>query len=171
MTTLRPIPDVPDLASEPAAVEIRWPCVVSRWKDRMDLYRLAEGAGNGDGAGRHRAHLRADLVVRVERAGTSRVWIESWLEFAGRAVKVLGRRRGSSRAMHEGRWSHLDVWLDGRRVLALSMAEEGQPGYARSELLAGAGLTPGSCGSPRVERVDPPAGRTHPPRAPGTLLS
>ena len=119
-------------------IEVRWSAVVS---SSSDLFQPPAGA-------RRAAHCRLRFVLALQLVNDRRALIETWLQSPSGLRTILRRQPVACAVSSHGRLLHVDAHLDGRRVLALSLASADRIMYARSPLPAEAGFAPGACDPP-----------------------
>lgn len=123
-------------------LELRWRSHVSPWTTRFG------------GQAPQATHTRVDFVVLVALETPGRVVVESWLDAPERRVTVVARQSMPCVFSHDDTMVHLDVIRGEHRVLSLTLSRDhDRVVYARSDLIAKAGLGGGSYDPPSIEVV------------------
>ena len=132
----------PDARSLPGAIDVNWSCLLSP-SHRHPILGLNGAATSGT---RHvtihaRLHLRDPDDARLDVT----------LKTEGAEAHILVEDAPVQCDHHvDGEWTHLDVAIDGERILAVSLTPDEQPDYVHSSLPARAGFSPGMCEPPTI---------------------
>ncbi|MHC4947165.1 MAG: hypothetical protein ACYTG1_02730 [Planctomycetota bacterium] len=95
-----------------------------------------------------------EIVVTLRVVDPRRALAEAWLESKTRRRRLLRRQPVACRVAVADGLLHVDAEHAGRRVLALTLPDQGDgPVYARSDLVGEAGLPGGSFDPPVVRRL------------------
>ena len=92
-------------------LEVRWTAVVAAARDRLGV---CDSHGRG--------HARVGFVISVEPVDENHALLEAWLETPKGSRSVLRRQPARYEFACANLLVHFDAVLDGRRVVALSMA-------------------------------------------------
>jgi hypothetical protein len=96
------------------------------------------------------------FVASVRTIGTGRAILDAWLEGARSVRPVVNREPVTCEVVRDGELVHLDVRGGDEKLLTISLddgADEPQLLYARTPLLAAAGLRPGGYDPPSAVMV------------------
>ena len=118
-------------------IEVRWTAIVAASSDLLKACTTAPGMP-----------CRLSFVIAVQVVNDHRALIEAWLGTPLGLRSILNRQPVTCATSFDGHLLHIDAHLDGRRVLALSLAPLDRAVYAQSPLLSEAGLAPGAYDRP-----------------------
>ena len=91
------------------------------------------------------AARRSCFTIALEPVNEQHALLECSLLRGESHRTILPRQTVSCHIVEDGALTHVDVSLEGRRLLAVTIRDESQLLYAQSPLAAEAGLPPGTC--------------------------
>lgn len=104
-------------------------------------------------------HARMALTIALRAVDAQHLLFEAWIETPDGPRALFERRPIAGSIVRDGGYLHADASHDGRRLIALTLADQGQGGgrpralYAQSCLLRDAGLRPGAFDPPSVRLI------------------
>jgi hypothetical protein len=127
-------------------IELRWTTVQSEWSKPQ-----VECGGAG------RLNCRAEIVLSLQFVDRDHALIEMWLHASGankRPKRLVNRQPVSCNTSRSSGMLHIDVSLNGRRAVALSIADDDRLMYAQCALLADLDFPGGAYHPPALRRVE-----------------
>lgn len=147
MTLSETISIAPPLASMNQIIEVRWPSLVS---SPFDAFGVCEAHGTSP----PRSHGRIELVLSIQLLASDHAMLESWIDLPkGRRTILPHQPLAICTSMEYGQL-HLDCEHEGECVIALSLSQDHDILYARSNLPARAGFAVGSYDPPTIRRIE-----------------
>lgn len=142
-----PILNNASLAFAQRYFEVCWSSLVHA---RHDTFNDGADYDSGNGA----SHRRIDLVFSVQLLAEDHAIFEVWLEFPNGRRTILPRQPLPCRTMHDNSMLHVDCEHRTKRLLSVSLHDDGHIAYAQSDLLAEAGFTGGAYDPPTIRTLD-----------------
>lgn len=146
-----PLPDHAILTEHAGAFrqhqfEVRWSSLVHA---RHDTFGMNDEGTEECGDG----HRTVVFVFSIQLLAEDRAIFEAWLEFPKGRRMVLPRQPLSCVTSHDKAMLHVDCTLDGRRLIVLSISDDGRIAYAQSDLMAEAGFRGGTYDPPTARQL------------------
>jgi hypothetical protein len=104
-------------------------------------------------------HARMALTIALRTVDAQHLLVEAWIETPDGPRSLFERRPIAGSIVRDGGYLHVDANHDGRRLIALTLGDQGPGGggpsalYAHSCLLRDAGLRPGAFDPPSVRLI------------------
>ena len=137
-------PPVSPAAPALVAVRVRWACVAEALAAARGL--LAPAHPTAEGA----------LVLAAELLDADTATIECWIECEAVRESIFPPQRAGCEISEAGGCWHLDMRLDGRRILAITIdAATQRIVYCQSNLPAAIGLPGGAYDAPKCQLLAP----------------
>mgnify|MGYP006292926311 CR=1 FL=1 len=133
---------VPELAKPlRLAFEVRWSCAVTRWTDHLNA--LSGQSGN---------HGFVHLVLAIKITDERRARVFAHVETPDSRTVLLDQANVHCMHSRDDELLHIDIRLEDQQIVSLTMDSDSRLHYARSDLLANAGMPHASYDPPVLQQ-------------------